>query len=187
SSDLESLVYEVNQRRVTDSTAKIEDLLGLSLDRLEQLYGRGDAITGVPTGYVDLDELLSGLQPSNLVVVGARPAMGKCVAWDTPVVDPSTGELRTAAEVHRVGTAGADVAVLTLTPEGDVRRARPSAFVDDGRKRVHRVRTRSGREVRTTASHPFLTPTGWRPLADLAPGQLVGVPAVVPVFGDTPL
>ena len=65
----ESMVYDVNQRRVTDSTAKIEDLLGLNLDRLEHLYGRGDAITGVPTGYVDLDELLSGLQPSTLVVV----------------------------------------------------------------------------------------------------------------------
>ena len=69
----ESMVYDVNQRRVTDSTSKIEDLLGLNLDRLEHLYGRGDAITGVPTGYVDLDDLLSGLQPSNLVVVGCRP------------------------------------------------------------------------------------------------------------------
>jgi replicative DNA helicase len=73
----ESLVYDVNQRRVTDSTLKIEELLGLNLDRLEQLYGRGDAITGVPTGYVDLDEILSGLQPNNLIVVGARPSMGK--------------------------------------------------------------------------------------------------------------
>ena len=73
----ESLVYHVNQRRVTDTTAKIEELLGLNLDRLEQLYGQGDAITGVPTGYADLDDLLSGLQPSNLVIVGARPSMGK--------------------------------------------------------------------------------------------------------------
>jgi replicative DNA helicase len=182
----EALVYDVNQRRVTDSTSKIEDLLGLNLDRLEQLYGRGDAITGVPTGYVDLDELLSGLQSSNLVIVGARPAMGKCVAWDTPVVDPATGELRTAAELYQGGTAGRAVSVLTLTG-GEVRATRPSAFVDDGVKRVYRVRTRSGREVRTTASHPFLTPAGWCPLADLAPGQVVGVPAVVPVFGATPL
>ena len=52
-------------------------LLSENLDRLEQLYERGDAITGTPTGYLDLDELLSGLQPSSLVVVGARPAMGK--------------------------------------------------------------------------------------------------------------
>jgi replicative DNA helicase len=183
----EALVYDVNQRRVTDTTTKIEELLGLNLDRLEQLYGRGDAVTGVPTGYVDLDELLSGLQPSNLVIVGARPAMGKCVAWDTPVVDPRTGELRTAAALHRAGSAGQPVSVLTLAGGGTVETARPSAFVDDGVKPVFRVRTRSGREVRTTASHPFLTPQGWRPLADLAPGQQVGVPASIPVFGTTEL
>jgi replicative DNA helicase len=180
----EAMVYDVNQRRVTDSTSKIEDLLGLNLDRLEQLYGRGDAITGVPTGYVDLDELLSGLQPSNLVVVGARPSMGKCVAWDTPIVDPATGELVAAADLHRAGIAGNPVSVLALGDAGELRPIRPSAFVDDGRKPVYRVRTRSGREVRTTASHPFLTPGGWRPLADLATGQSVGVPAAIPVFGD---
>jgi replicative DNA helicase len=183
----EALVYDVNQRRVTDSTSKIEDLLGLNLDRLEQLYGRGDAITGVPTGYVDLDDLLSGLQPSNLVVVGARPAMGKCVAFDTPIIDPATGDLRTAADLYRAGTAGDRVSVLTLTDERGVDVAVPSAFVDDGIKRVYRVRTRSGREVRTTASHPFLTPGGWVPLADLAPGRVVGVPAAVRVFGAAPL
>ncbi|HEV2071285.1 MAG TPA: replicative DNA helicase, partial [Acidimicrobiales bacterium] len=53
------------------------DLLDHSLTRLEALYERGDAITGVPTGYQGLDELLSGLQPSSLVIVGARPATGK--------------------------------------------------------------------------------------------------------------
>lgn len=73
----ESLVYEVNERRVTDSTQKLSSLLSENLDRLEHLYERGNAITGTPTGYLDLDQLLSGLQPSSLVVVGARPAMGK--------------------------------------------------------------------------------------------------------------
>jgi replicative DNA helicase len=180
----EAMVYDVNQRRVTDSTSKIEDLLGLNLDRLEQLYGRGDAITGVPTGYVDLDELLSGLQPSNLVVVGARPSMGKCVAWDTPIVDPATGELNNAADLHRSGAAGRHVSVLALTGGGELCPVHPQAFVDDGYKPVYRLRTRSGREIRTTASHPFLTPDGWRPLADLAVGRYVGVPATIPVFGN---
>jgi replicative DNA helicase len=179
----ESMVYDVNQRRVTDTTSKIEDLLGANLDRLEQLYGRGEAITGVPTGYVDLDELLSGLQPSNLVIVGARPSMGKCVAWDTPIVDPDTGAVRSAVEVHAAGLAGHDVRVAALGHHREVVVARPSAFVDDGRKPVYRVRTRSGRVVRTTASHPFLTPGGWRPLVDLGVGQQVGVPAALPVFG----
>src|SRR5690606_19126126 len=108
---------------------------------------------------------------------------GKCVAWDTPVVDPATGEVRTAAEVHRLGSSGGEVAVLSLDDRRQLGPVRPSAFVDDGIKPVFRVRTATGREVRTTASHPFLTPAGWRPLAELRPGDPVGVPAVLPVFG----
>jgi len=73
----ETLVFDVAQRRTTDSVAPLQDLLSKSLDRLEELYGRDESITGVPTGYQDLDEMLAGLQPSNLVVVGARPSMGK--------------------------------------------------------------------------------------------------------------
>ncbi|MCO8126256.1 replicative DNA helicase [Acidimicrobiia bacterium EGI L10123] len=73
----ESLVYELGQRRVSDSMVPIESLLGDTLDRLEALVERGDAITGLPTGFVDLDRLLSGLQPNALIIVGARPAMGK--------------------------------------------------------------------------------------------------------------
>ena len=73
----ESLVFEVAQRRVVDSMTPLRDLLGQGLDHLQRLYDQGDAITGLATVYVDLDEQLSGLQPSNLIVVGARPAMGK--------------------------------------------------------------------------------------------------------------
>jgi replicative DNA helicase len=73
----EALVFDVAQHRVSDSLAPIRDLLDDSLTRLEMLYEKGDAITGVPTGYHDLDQLLSGLQPSSLVIVGARPAVGK--------------------------------------------------------------------------------------------------------------
>jgi replicative DNA helicase len=73
----EAMVYEVAQRRVTDSMAPLRDLLSANLDRLEQLYERGEAITGIPSGYHDLDELLSGLQPNALLIVGARPSMGK--------------------------------------------------------------------------------------------------------------
>ena len=73
----ETMVFEVAQRRTVDSVAPISYLLDQTLDRLEQLIDRGEEITGVPTGYTDLDRLLAGLQPSNLVVVGARPSMGK--------------------------------------------------------------------------------------------------------------
>jgi replicative DNA helicase len=86
----ESLVFEVAQRRVTDTLAPIHDLLDANLDRLELLYERGDAITGAPTGFLDLDELLSGLQNNALYVLGARPSAGKtalglCVATNVAV------------------------------------------------------------------------------------------------------
>jgi replicative DNA helicase len=73
----EGLVFGVAQRRMTDTVKPIRDLLSESLDRLEALFGRGEAITGVPTGYLDLDQQLAGLQPSNLIIIGARPGMGK--------------------------------------------------------------------------------------------------------------
>jgi replicative DNA helicase len=73
----ESLVFEIAERRVTDSLKPIQELLEDSLDRIAALVSRGESITGVPTGFADLDERLSGLQPSALIIVGARPAMGK--------------------------------------------------------------------------------------------------------------
>lgn len=73
----ESMMFEVAQRRVADTMAPIRELLSQSLDRLEALYDRGESITGVPTGFTDLDEQLSGLQPNALLIIGARPAMGK--------------------------------------------------------------------------------------------------------------
>ena len=73
----EHLMYEVGQGRATDTVAQISDLMSATLDRLEMLYERGEGITGTPTGFVDLDVLLSGLQPNAFIVVGARPAMGK--------------------------------------------------------------------------------------------------------------
>lgn len=73
----ESMVFEVAQHRQTDSMSQLHDLLDQTLDSLEALYERGDAITGTPTGYTDFDELTAGLQPNALVVVGARPGMGK--------------------------------------------------------------------------------------------------------------
>ena len=75
--DAESRMFEVAQRRVANTTAEIKDLLGANLDRLEMLYEQGDTVTGTLTGYTDLDDLMSGLQPNALYVVGARPAMGK--------------------------------------------------------------------------------------------------------------
>ena len=73
----ETKIFEVAEDRVVDSTRQIDELLNEAMDQLEENFERGDTITGAATGYDDLDELLSGLQPSTLNIVGARPAMGK--------------------------------------------------------------------------------------------------------------
>jgi replicative DNA helicase len=73
----EAKVFEIAEHRVTDTTKAITDLLGYVIDDVERLQEQGHSITGAPSGYTDVDELLSGIQPSTLNVVGARPSMGK--------------------------------------------------------------------------------------------------------------
>jgi replicative DNA helicase len=185
--EAETKVFEIAEQRVHDRTMAIGDLLPLALNDLESRYEHGIAVTGTPTGFTDLDEILTGLQPSTLNVVGARPSMGKCVAADTLVLDPATGELVTAEALHQRGSAGDWVQVVSLDRHGRFQVTTPSAFVDDGERPVFEVTTRLGRVLRTTAAHPFLTDHGWQPLADLAPGARVAVAARLPYFGHHPL
>ncbi|MEY2463461.1 MAG: replicative helicase [Acidimicrobiaceae bacterium] len=131
--EAESLVFGVAQRRVTDTTAPIGELLDLTLDRLEELYERGESITGVPTGYLDLDELLSGMQPSSLLVVGARPSMGKALSLDTPIPTPdgwtAMGDLQVGDQV--LDDKGLPCNVTFTTPVQHDRRCYEVEF-DDG-------------------------------------------------------
>jgi replicative DNA helicase len=73
----ESLVYQVAQGRVTEDYHSLRDVLTGTLEAIERLHEDHREITGVPTGFGDLDRLTSGLQPANLVIVAARPAVGK--------------------------------------------------------------------------------------------------------------
>ncbi|MGI9029601.1 MAG: replicative DNA helicase [Ilumatobacteraceae bacterium] len=75
--EAESKVFKVAEERIADSTMVLSESIKGVMDRLEETFARGDIITGTATGYHDIDELLSGLQPSTLTIVGARPAMGK--------------------------------------------------------------------------------------------------------------
>lgn len=76
--EAETKVFEVAEERVKMTTVRsLSDLLPLAMDKLQETFERGDIITGIATGFNDLDELLSGLQPSTLNIIGARPAMGK--------------------------------------------------------------------------------------------------------------
>jgi replicative DNA helicase len=73
----ETLVFDVANRRLTSSLRGIHPALQESLEQLEALFDRDGQLVGVPSGYADLDDLLLGFQPSQLIVVAARPGQGK--------------------------------------------------------------------------------------------------------------
>jgi replicative DNA helicase len=73
----EQIVFELGQQKVTSDFSHIQVLLKESFERITHLYEAGAEITGVPTGYKELDLLTSGFQPGNLVILAARPSMGK--------------------------------------------------------------------------------------------------------------
>ena len=75
--EAESLVFNLAQGRDSNNYAAIEDLLDETLNLLEERVERGNKVTGTATGFSELDGILAGLQPNNLIVIGARPAMGK--------------------------------------------------------------------------------------------------------------
>src|ERR1019366_6711078 len=75
--DAEHRIFEATELRETKDFASIKDLIGNSYEYVNNLSDQKMHITGVPTGFDDLDELTAGLQPAEMIVVGARPSMGK--------------------------------------------------------------------------------------------------------------
>src|SRR5438046_8856339 len=73
----EQVVFELSQSRVSTEFSHIEALLKESFERITALYEAGAEITGIPSGYRDLDRLTSGFQPGNRVIIASRPSMGK--------------------------------------------------------------------------------------------------------------
>ena len=73
----EKKIFQVMQKKNQKGYSSIKDILVDTFTQLEQLYNQKESITGVPTGFVDLDYRTSGLHNSDLILVAARPAMGK--------------------------------------------------------------------------------------------------------------
>jgi len=73
----ESSIFALAEDRVKAGLISIKDVVHDSFDRLEKIFREGKSITGISTGYGELDKLLSGLQPSELIILAARPSQGK--------------------------------------------------------------------------------------------------------------
>ena len=73
----EKLIFGISQRVVSDDLTHIKEIVVQSYDQIETRYNNRDEIIGVPSGFYDLDNMTAGFQPSDLIIVAARPSMGK--------------------------------------------------------------------------------------------------------------
>ena len=178
----EKLVYGISARRNIQDFQTIKEILKASFEKIDKRYQEKGTVTGVATGFTDFDMLTSGLQAADMVIVAARPSVGKCLSADSEIL-LEDGRLATIEEIYRRRQGR----LLTLASDWTLSWTEPSTFVDDGIKPVFRVTTRLGRAVECTAVHPFLTIDGWLPLAALRTGDRVAVPRKVQAFGTRPL
>lgn len=75
--EAERLIYDVSEQRIRPAFFKVGDMIMDTIKTVEQLYERKEMVTGVPTGFLDLDQKTAGLQPADLVIIASRPSMGK--------------------------------------------------------------------------------------------------------------
>jgi replicative DNA helicase len=91
-------VYAVTDRRIAEDYHPLSEIMPAALEEIEAIGAHGGGISGVPTGFADLDSLTNGLHPGQMIVVAARPAVGKALALDTPLPTPdgwtTMGEVR---------------------------------------------------------------------------------------------
>ncbi|QEN16874.1 replicative DNA helicase [Mycolicibacterium sp. ELW1] len=82
-------IYDVTERRTAEDFLPLEDLLQPTMDEIDAIASNGGLSKGVPTGFEELDALTNGLHPGQMIVVAARPGMGKALGLDTPLPTPT--------------------------------------------------------------------------------------------------
>lgn len=184
SADLEQIldqseqeIFSVTQDRPQQGLTVAADILTHTFADIES-RSLGMVLPGLSCGFYDLDAMTQGFQRSDLIIVAGRPSMGKCLVAQAEIL-LGDGSIATIEEIYQRQQAD----LLTLDPDWRFKLTQPSAFVDDGIKPVFRVTTRLGRSLETTLTHPYLTLQGWRPLAELQPGQKIAVPRKLAIFG----
>ena len=76
--EVEQKIFNISDKRSeSDGMVRIADVLATATDKIDQLFQNGDAVTGVPTGFTDLDAMTAGLHPGELIIIAGRPSMGK--------------------------------------------------------------------------------------------------------------
>ncbi|MFJ6670548.1 replicative DNA helicase [Actinosynnema sp. NPDC091369] len=144
----QAAIYEVTERRTTEDYVVLEELLQPTMDEIDAIASRGGSSLGIPTGFADLDELTNGLHPGQMIIVAARPGVGKALALDTPLATPTgwttMGEV--AVGDRLIGADGRPTRVVAAT---DVMLGRP----------CYEVEFSDGSVLVADAEHQWLTDT----------------------------
>ncbi len=151
-------VYAVADKRGGEDYHVLGEILEATVDEIEVASGKSGELTGVPTGFTDLDALTNGLHPGQMIVVAARPAMGKALALDTPLPTPTGWTTMGEVQVgdHVLGADGHPTRVVAAT---EVMTERPCYQVEfsDGSVIVadeqHQWAVRVFGETRVCTSH----------------------------------
>jgi replicative DNA helicase len=110
-------VYSVTERRTSDDYLPLADIMEGALDEIDAIASHGGRMIGVPTGFADLDQLTNGLHPGQMVIIAARPAIGKALALDTPLPTPmgwtTMGEIKVGDQL--VAADGKPTSVIAAT------------------------------------------------------------------------
>lgn len=154
-------IYEVTDKRTTEDFLPLEELLQPTMDEIDSIASRGGISLGVPTGFTELDELTNGLHPGQMIIVAARPGVGKALALDTPLATrtgwTTMGEVRVGDEL--LDANGRPTRVLAAT---DVLTDRPCYEVEfsDGTVLVADEEHQWFTETRVRRSRPAVRTTG---------------------------
>ncbi len=144
----QAAVYEVTERRMSEDYIALEELLQPTMDEIDAIASRGGASAGVPTGFMDLDAVTNGLHPGQMVIIAARPGIGKALTLETPLPTPTgwTTMGNVAVGDQLLGADGQPTTVMAAT---DVMRGRP----------CYEVEFSDGSIIVADAQHQWLTET----------------------------
>jgi replicative DNA helicase len=137
----EQAIFDVTERRLTRDLVPIKDAVSEYFDHVSFLSRHQEEVMGVPTGFIDLDRMLGGMQRSDLIIVAARPGMGKCLGKGTLVLMYS-GDIK-PVEAVQVGD-------LVMGPDSQPRRV---LALGRGREMMYWIRQNHGDDYRVNASH----------------------------------
>ncbi len=124
--EAERLIFDVSEQRIRPAFAKVGDMIMDTIKTIEQLYERKELVTGVPTGFLDLDQKTAGFQPADLVIIAARPSMGK-TAFVLNIAQYVAMQAETAVGIFSLEMAKEQLVMRMLCAEARVDNAKVRA------------------------------------------------------------